>query len=48
LPHDAIPIAMPRRFLNQCDMSETIGPNVPEHPKPITAWAATSTQMFGA
>ena len=25
-----MPIAMPRRFLNQCDMSETIGPKVPD------------------
>ena len=41
-------IAMPRRFLNQCDMSEMIGPNVPEAPTPIRTCAASSIQMFGA
>ncbi len=43
-----MPIATPRRFLNQCDMSETIGPNVADVPAPITTWAASSIQMFGA
>ena len=42
-----MPIAMPRRLRNQCDMSETIGPNVPEQPTPITQCAAASIQMFG-
>ncbi len=39
---------MPRRFSNQCEMSVMSGPNEPEAPNPISAWANANCQMLVA